>query len=339
MKKLRFLLYPFAILYNVVTSIRNFFFDYGIFKEHKFDLPIITVGNLSVGGTGKTPQIEYLVALLQGTYKVAVLSRGYGRKTKGFMIVNFTHTANDVGDEPLQYFKKFQNITVAVDTDRVNGIQRLQKNVNPAIILLDDAHQHRNVKAGFSILLTKYKDLFVNDFLLPTGNLRESRKGAKRSDIILVTKCPENLSTTTQLTIKNKLSTYQKPIFFTSISYATSLKGANKIKVKDLKAYHVLLLTGIANPKPMLNFLREKEIRFTHLKYSDHHHFSEQEIKEIQDTFDAIDYQEKLILTTEKDYMRLHSRLKQVSYLPIVTHFIANQLDFDNMLIDYVKQE
>ena len=128
-------------------------------------------------------------------------------------------------------------------------------------------------------------------------------------------------------------------IFFTSISYATSLKGANKIKVKDLKAYHVLLLTGIANPKPMLNFLREKEIRFTHLKYSDHHHFSEQEIKEIQDTFDAIDYQEKLILTTEKDYMRLHSRLKQVSYLPIVTHFIANQLDFDNMLIDYVKQE
>ncbi len=339
MKKLRFLLYPFAILYNVVTSIRNFFFDYGIFKEHKFDLPIITVGNLSVGGTGKTPQIEYLVALLQGTYKVAVLSRGYGRKTKGFMIVNFTHTANDVGDEPLQYFKKFQNITVAVDTDRVNGIQQLQKNVNPAIILLDDAHQHRNVKAGFSILLTKYKDLFVNDFLLPTGNLRESRKGAKRSDIILVTKCPENLSTTTQLTIKNKLSTYQKPIFFTSISYATSLKGANKIKVKDLKAYHVLLLTGIANPKPMLNFLREKEIRFTHLKYSDHHHFSEQEIKEIQDTFDAIDYQEKLILTTEKDYMRLHSRLKQVSYLPIVTHFIANQLDFDNMLIDYVKQE
>lgn len=339
MKKLRFLLYPFAILYNVVTSIRNFFFDYGIFKEHKFDLPIITVGNLSVGGTGKTPQIEYLVALLQGTYKVAVLSRGYGRKTKGFMIVNFTHTANDVGDEPLQYFKKFQNITVAVDTDRVNGIQQLQKNVNPAIILLDDAHQHRNVKAGFSILLTKYKDLFVNDFLLPTGNLRESRKGAKRSDIILVTKCPENLSTTTQLAIKNKLSTYQKPIFFTSISYATSLKGANKIKVKDLKAYHVLLLTGIANPKPMLNFLREKEIRFTHLKYSDHHHFSEQEIKEIQDTFDAIDYQEKLILTTEKDYMRLHSRLKQVSYLPIVTHFIANQLDFDNMLIDYVKQE
>ena len=338
MKKIRFLLYPLAILYDVVTSIRNFFFDYGIFKEQKFDIPVITVGNLSVGGTGKTPQIEYLVRLLQGAYKVAVLSRGYRRKTKGFILVNSKHTANDVGDEPLQYFKKFQNITVAVDTDRVNGIQQLQQGVNPAIILLDDAYQHRNVKAGFSILLTKYKDLFVNDFLLPTGNLRESKKGAKRTDIILVTKCPENLTTTAQLSIKNKLSRYQKPVFFTSISYAATLKGANKLQVKDLKNYRILLVTGIANPKPMLNFLGEKEIHFTHLKYSDHHHFSEQEIKEIQDTFDAIDDKEKVILTTEKDYMRLHSRLKQVSYLPIVTYVIANQLNFDNVITDYVKQ-
>lgn len=338
MKILRFLLFPFAIVYDAITSIRNLFFNYGILKEHKFDIPVIVVGNLSVGGTGKTPQIEYLVRLLQENYKVAVLSRGYKRKTKGFIWVDSNHTAKDVGDEPLQYFRKFENIAVAVDANRVHGIKQLQKEVNPDVILLDDAYQHRKVKAGFSIVLTKYNDLFLNDYLLPTGNLRESRKGVKRSDVILVTKCPENLAIEKQESIKRQLAKYEKPVFFTSISYATSLKGSTTITIDKLKNVTVLLITGIANPKPMLTFLSKKEINYTHLKYPDHHHFSEQEIQKIKDQFDVIEAKEKMIITTEKDYMRLKYRLNNLTYLPIATNFITHQKDFDNLLIECIKQ-
>ncbi|MCL4155120.1 UNVERIFIED_CONTAM: hypothetical protein GTU68_064121, partial [Idotea baltica] len=221
MKVLRFLLFPFAILYDVVTRIRNFLFEVCVFKQHQFKTSIIVVGNLSVGGTGKTPQIEYLIRLLKENYKVAVLSRGYKRKTSGFILVDENNTVADVGDEPLQYFKKFKNISVAVDANRVNGIHQLQKNNKPEVILLDDAYQHRKIKPHFSILLTKYNDLFVDDYLLPTGNLRESKKGAKRSDAILVTKCPEDLSIEKQHSIQQKLSKYNKLVFFTSIKYAS----------------------------------------------------------------------------------------------------------------------
>ena len=194
MKLVRFLLFPFSVLYDLITSIRNFFFNIGIFKETNFNTPIIVVGNLSVGGTGKTPQIEYLIKLLKDVYKVAVLSRGYKRKTTGFVFVNNEHTANDVGDEPLQYFKKFKDISVAVNENRVEGVINLEKQQSPEVVLLDDAYQHRKIKGSFYILLTKYNDLFTDDFLLPTGNLRESRAGANRTDVIIVTKCPENLS-------------------------------------------------------------------------------------------------------------------------------------------------
>ena len=194
MKFLRFLLFPLSVIYNGITTIRNLFFDWGFFKQTSFKIPVITVGNLSVGGTGKTPQIEYLIRLLGDSFKIAVLSRGYKRKTQDFVLLNDTHTAVDVGDEPLQYFNKFKNIDVAVDVNRVAGISRLIADVTPEVVLLDDAYQHRKVKASLSILLTKYDDLFIDDFLLPTGNLRESRSGAKRTDLILITKCPKNLT-------------------------------------------------------------------------------------------------------------------------------------------------
>ena len=219
MKFLRFLLFPFAIIYDVVTTIRNFFFEVGVFKQTSFKIPVIVVGNLSVGGTGKTPQIEYLIRLLKDGFKTAVLSRGYKRKTEGFVLLNDTHSAEDVGDEPLQYFKKFQNIDVAVDANRVEGISKLITDKSPEVILLDDAFQHRKVKGSFYILLTKYNDLFVDDFLLPAGNLRESRSGAKRADIILVTKCPENLNENEQNLIKNKFRKYNKKVFFTTIYF------------------------------------------------------------------------------------------------------------------------
>jgi tetraacyldisaccharide 4'-kinase len=336
MKVVRFLLFPFAILYDVVTRVRNYFFDVGIFKQHQFKIPVIVVGNLSVGGTGKTPQIEYLIRLLKDEYELAVLSRGYKRKTTNFLLVDKNHKAIDVGDEPLQYFKKFNKITVAVDANRVNGIHQLQKNNNPEIILLDDAYQHRKVKASFSILLTKYNDLFVDDYLLPTGNLRESRKGASRSDLILVTKCPENLSTDQQNIIIQKLEKYNRPVFFTTIKYASQLKGFKEIILKDLKHYTVLLITGIANPKPMLQYLNKNQVNFQHLQFNDHHDFSEKEIVNIKHQFDKIEAEQKIILTTEKDFMRLENRLEQLSYLPIETSFINKKKIFDKNVFSFL---
>jgi tetraacyldisaccharide 4'-kinase len=195
MNLLRNILFPFAILYGFITSIRNFLFDKGILKSTSFDIPIIAVGNLSVGGTGKTPQIEYLIRLLSDKYQVATLSRGYKRQSEGFVLASSSSNAEILGDEPFQFYQKFPNIQVAVDADRTNGIiQLLSQNEKPQVILLDDAYQHRKVKAGFYILLSSYGDLYADDFMLPTGNLRESRSGANRANIVIVTKCPKDLS-------------------------------------------------------------------------------------------------------------------------------------------------
>ena len=332
MKFVRFLLFPFAILYDLITSIRNLFFNTGIFKVTSFDIPIVVVGNLSVGGTGKTPQIEYLIRLLKDIYKISVLSRGYKRKTKGFVLVNKNHTTSDVGDEPSQYFKKFTNIEVAVDANRVEGIQNLIKQKSPEIILLDDAFQHRKVKGSFYILLTKYDDLFTDDFLLPTGNLRESRAGAKRADIIVVTKCPFDLKEVEKENVKGKLRQYKKEVYFTTISYADKISGSRHLALDELKKFEVLLITGIANPTPLLEFLVKKEIKFTHLKFADHHHFSSKEIEVINQKFVAINTDNKLILTTEKDYTRLANRLKELSFLGIKTTFLEGGKQFNAII-------
>ncbi|MCL4133245.1 UNVERIFIED_CONTAM: hypothetical protein GTU68_061676 [Idotea baltica] len=338
MKFLRFLLFPFDIIYDLVTTIRNLFFDVGIFKQTSFKIPVIVVGNLSVGGTGKTPQIEYLIRLLHNQFKVAVLSRGYKRKTKGFVLLSDAHSALDVGDEPLQYFKKFNNIDVAVDANRVEGIQKLIKSKASDVILLDDAYQHRKVKGSFYILLTKYNDLFTDDFLLPTGNLRESRSGAKRADVVIVTKCPTNLTLQQQETIKRKLQKYQKKIFFTTISYGAILSSKNTISINELKSYQVLLVTGIANPKPLLDFLSDKQINFKHLKYADHHNFSKNEAKIISQEFEAIASTKKIILTTEKDFVRLENSIKNLFYIPIETSFLENQKDsFNKEVMSHIK--
>jgi tetraacyldisaccharide 4'-kinase len=332
MKLVRFLLFPFAVLYDLITTIRNILFDVQYLKSTSFKIPIIVVGNLSVGGTGKTPQIEYLIRLLKETNNVSVLSRGYKRKTKGFVLVNKNHTANDVGDEPLQYFKKFTNINVAVDENRVAGITNLIAQKAPEVVLLDDAYQHRKVKGSFYILLTKYDDLFTDDFLLPTGNLRESRVGAKRADVIVVTKCPFNLKKEEKERIEEKLRKFNKKVFFTTISYADKISGSQEISLKGLKEFEVLLITGIANPSPLLEFLSKKDIKFLHLKYADHHHFSSKEIAAIQEKFKNINSDKKLILTTEKDYTRLHSKLNELSFLEIETNFIENQHKFDAII-------
>ncbi|MEO9570433.1 MAG: tetraacyldisaccharide 4'-kinase [Polaribacter sp.] len=337
MKFLRFLLFPFAVIYNVVTTIRNFFFDVGFFKQTSFKTPVIVVGNLSVGGTGKTPQIEYLIRLLKDEFKTSVLSRGYKRKTKGYVLLNETHFAEDVGDEPLQYFKKFKNINIVVDENRVEGITKLVKDKSPEVILLDDAYQHRKVKGSFYILLTKFNDLFADDFLLPTGNLRESRIGAKRADVILVTKCPENLTEASKNEILRKLKKYHKKVFFTTISYNLKTSGSQEVPVSHLSDYEVLLITGIANSTPLLSFLSDKNISYTHLKYTDHHHFTKKEIEDIKKEFLGFKSAKKLILTTEKDYVRLESKLEELSFLGIQTSFLENKEEFNLIIKNHIK--
>lgn len=337
MKFFRFLLFPFAIIYDLVTTIRNLFFDLGIFKQTSFKIPVIVVGNLSVGGTGKTPQIEYLIRLLNNHFKTSVLSRGYKRKTKGFVLLNNSHSAEDVGDEPLQYFKKFKNINVAVDANRVAGITKLITDKSPEVVLLDDAYQHRKVKGSFYILLTKYDDLFTNDFLLPTGNLRESRRGAKRADVILVTKCPLNLTKASKNKINEQLKKYNKNVFFTTISYDEKTSGNHNILVDDLKDYEVLLITGIANPIPLLSFLNEKKVSFKHLKFTDHHNFTAKEIEFIKSEYAAIKASKKIILTTEKDYVRLENKFKELSYLGIQTSFLEHKERFNSIIKEHIK--
>ena len=234
MKLLRKILFPIGFIYWLVTFIRNWLYDVGFFKSKSYDLPIIAIGNLSAGGTGKTPHTEYLIRLLKDNHKVAVLSRGYKRSTKGFVLANEAISAHELGDESYQIKAKFPDITVAVCEDRQTGIEKLISEINPDVILLDDAFQHRKVKAGFYVLLTAYDDLFADDYILPFGNLRESAMGKKRANLVIVTKCPTVLSEQEQEKVKRKLKV-KVPVFFTSIAYDTEVFGIeNNIKVSEI---------------------------------------------------------------------------------------------------------
>ncbi len=342
MNKLRKILYPFALLYGEIVNLRNIAFDKGVFTTTKFSIPTIVVGNLNVGGTGKSPQIEYLVRLLQENYKIAVLSRGYKRKSKGFQLADKNTTAEHIGDEPMQFHQKFNDIFVAVDADRVNGINQLKKlNKTLDVILLDDAFQHRKVEAGFNILLTAYHNLYTDDIILPAGNLREKISGANRAQIIVVSKCPENLSETEQFKIAQKLKPkLNQTVFFSKIAYHSSvLNDENKIALAELKNYNVLLVTGIANANPLIKFLKKKEIQLKHLKYADHYSFSKSDKESIIFEFDKINTKKKIILTTEKDYVRGFSNInKPIYYLPIRTEFLENGEDFNKLILNYVQQ-
>lgn len=335
MNILRKILFPFAILYGFITSVRNFFFDKGILKSASFDIPVIAVGNLSVGGTGKTPQIEYLIRLLSDKYKVATLSRGYKRKSEGFVLASSSSNAEILGDEPFQFYQKFPNIQVAVDANRTNGItQLLSQDEKPQVILLDDAYQHRKVKAGFYILLSSYGDLYADDFMLPTGNLRESRSGANRANIIVITKCPGNLSDDEQTEIRLKLKlTCSQQIYFTFIDYDDFIYGENeKIAVSEIKSESKLLLAGIAKPTPFFDYLKNESNEC--LTFPDHHNFSDSDLESIQNKAGN-----KKIITTEKDYVRLKDAefVSQLYYLPIKSTFINHHQNFDATILEYVK--
>jgi len=336
MRRLRLILLPFSVLYGAIVFVRNWLFDKGFLKSTSYDFPVICVGNLSVGGTGKSPMIEYLIRLLKDQYKVATLSRGYKRKTKGFLLANSTTTASDIGDEPLQFYHKFKNdIQVAVEAERTVGIETLRNlEDSPEVILLDDAFQHRKVNAGFHILLTPFYDLYANDFMLPAGNLREPISGAKRADVIIVTKCPTEVSVAEQTKIRKKLRPKaHQEVFFTTIAYSETVQNEQEeVALTDLKDSEFVLITGIANPTPLLQYLNDQQLQYTHLKYADHYHFSESDITTIKQKAGN-----KRILTTEKDFMRLQGSLEHLYYLPIQVQFLADEQKFQQKVGKFLE--
>lgn len=330
---LRKLLFSLGGFYWLITFIRNWLYDLGIFTSKSYTLPIIAIGNLSAGGTGKTPQTEYIIRLLKDTYKIAVLSRGYKRSTKGFVLANDVVSAAELGDESYQIHTKFKDIAVAVCEDRQTGIENLISNSNPDIILLDDAFQHRKVKAGFYILLTAYDDLFSDDFILPYGNLRESAIGKKRANIVVVTKCPLNITEKNKDEVKLKLNV-SEPVFFTSIDYDTNVYSSlNSIEVSEIKKIEKVILCGIAKPKYFIDYLNSGNDKV--MIYPDHHNFSEVEILELNELS-----KDKIIVTTEKDFMRLNGKINgsNLFYLPIQTKFISEKEKFDSTLTSWVKK-
>ena len=314
---MRFLLLPFAILYGLGVRLRHFLYDRGWLSSKRYPFPILCVGNLAVGGTGKTPMVEYLVRLL-GQEQVAVLSRGYRRKTKGFVLADDSATAMTLGDEPYQYHRKFPRATVAVCESRQEGIERLLENPHFKYIILDDAFQHRKVQAGTNLLLTSYDKLYTQDFLLPVGSLRDIRSRARKAQIIIVTKCPELTQTEQEKIIQQLKPLPSQKVYFTSIAYSDRVYSHEDSQaLKDFIATPFTLVTGIANPTPLVDFLEKQGASFEHLAYSDHHHFSNRELEFLR--------QKERILTTEKDYVRLEGALSTLYYLPIETQFLNDQ--------------
>jgi len=307
---LKKILLPFSYLYLLITSLRNFLFDKKILKSETFDVPIFAIGNLSVGGTGKTPHIEYFIQLFQESKKIAVISRGYGRKTKGFLLVEKDSDALKVGDEPLQIKQHFPNISVAVCEKRSIAIKALQqKNNDLELFLLDDAFQHRAVNAKCYVLLTTYYQLFTNDFLLPYGRLRESRKGYRRADVIIITKCPLSISAQEKENIVAEISpfAYQK-VFFSFLKYSDAfLLNDRAEKLIWQQNLSVLLVCAIAKPEILATYLREKTTNVSVLSFADHHFFTEKNLLLIEKRFLEMKGQYKIIITTEKDAVRLQA--------------------------------
>ncbi len=345
---MRKLLLPISLVYAIVLFIRHKLYDWGILKSKSYNIPNICVGNLNLGGTGKTPHIEYLVRLLSEEYKIAVLSRGYGRKTQGYIVANDTHSHNDIGDEPLQYHKKFNNITVAVDENRCEGIEKLLQEENPPqIILLDDAYQHRKIKAGMNILLTDYYNLYSNNNLVPTGILRDIKSAAKRADIIVVTKTPNVLSPYNKRDIENSLKPlpHQK-IFYSYIEY-NDFEPFNEIshEINIHESRTILLFCGIANSYPLEDYLKRKYNFISKVQFSDHHDFTEKDIDMVIDKYNSIIGKNKVIITTEKDAMRLinTSLISKFDGIPVFTIPIRIKFhkeengDFNDEILNYVN--
>lgn len=334
----KILLYPLGALYHAITAGRNFLYDKQIKKSTQFEIPIICIGNIAVGGTGKTPLTEYLIRLLQKDYQVATLSRGYGRTTNIYTEATINSSSLEVGDEPAQYKRKFPLIPVVVENKRVVGVQQLIKNhPQSEVVLLDDAFQHRAIEAGLNIVVSDYNNPLESDYLLPAGNLRESKKGIKRADLIVISKCPTNLSENEQKQIIKRLKFHSpENIYFTSIKYGRIYNIFDTAPLPlTTQDYSILLVTGIGKPKPLQNYANSQFQSVETLVYGDHHEFSNNDIESIIKQFEQIDATNKLILTTEKDASRL-LKIKRLKTLPIFC--IEIEVDFLNKKDKFITQ-
>jgi tetraacyldisaccharide 4'-kinase len=348
-------LYPISLIYGAITAIRNFLYNAEILKSSEFSIPVISVGNITVGGTGKTPHTEYLIELLGKESQVAVLSRGYKRRTSGFNFAGPDSSASSIGDEPYQIFRKFPGITVAVDRDRVNGVRKiLAEKPGTGVIILDDAFQHRRITPGFSILLSEYERLMVRDVMLPYGNLREGLSNMNRADVILITKSPENISPIQRRLIVKEIDKrpYQN-LYFTTIKYKEPVPlfdtgSIDKLSFSsDEKAGKgAVVVSGIANPEPLLEYLKDKFTEIIDVRFGDHHAFNAKDILKIAESFSALKTERKYVITTEKDGVRFRefsniaeSLKSSFHYIPIGISFLNDdQNEFDNLIIDYVRK-
>lgn len=352
--KINYWLTPFSLLYGIGVALRNKLFDWGILHSRQFNIPTICIGNLTVGGTGKTPHTEYLIKLLQEDLQVAVLSRGYRRESKGFVLASADSSVKEMGDEPFQMKQKFPAAHIAVDANRCEGIERLCKTATPSpkVILLDDAYQHRYVKAGLNILLTDYNRPVYEDALLPAGRLRESLFGKKRADIIIVTKCPPDIEEETyeEITRQLKPASWQQ-LFFSTFVYGELFPlGKENGHARTLDTLRdddqILLITGIASPYQLLSNLKKYTSQVQLMEYPDHHAFTEEDISEISRKYQQMDRDKGVIITTEKDATRLihHPNLteelrKAIYILPIKVEFMQDKQEmFNKQIIDYVNK-
>ncbi len=346
LKSFRVLLLPFAIIYGLVVAIRNYLYDTNRLKSTTFNFPIICVGNLAVGGTGKSPMVEYLVRLLKDEFEVATLSRGYKRKTKGYVLASSTTTALEIGDEPMQFHLKFPEVAVAVGEERIVAVPHLlQDKPTLQTIILDDAFQHRAINPGYNVLLTEYANRFTHDIFLPTGDLRDERKSYKRANIIIVTKCPADLDEKQKKKLLYEIHAWPgQQVYFTTIDYGTPYHIFDKQKTWNFTGEEeVLLVCGIANPKPLKDYLHNKAHTYYQLNFSDHHIFNIDDLNNIKKKFDGIELENKIILTTEKDAVRFVKFDKELSELPVyvlpITHkFLFNEGEtFDTSVLSYIR--
>lgn len=345
LRSFRIFLLPLALLYWLAIAIRNWFYDRQWLRTATFGMPLITVGNLAIGGTGKSPLIEYLVALLRPHFKVATLSRGYRRRTRGYALAQPGATALDIGDEPLALHRKFPDVPVAVGEERLLAIPELLHDCpDTQVILLDDAFQHRSIEAGMSILLTEYANLFTRDFYLPTGDLRDLKRRYKEASIVIVTKCPPDLSESQRSAIEKEIALLpHQHLFFTAYAYGTPYHLLTKEPQALSEDQEVLLVTGISNPRPLKQYIEQRTASYHLLAYRDHHIFTIQDLRDIVDAYQGMDARSRLILTTEKDAVRLEKFDTAIAPLPwyvipIGHRFLFNdQQRFDRLVIDFIK--
>lgn len=346
LRPVRMLLFPFSLIYGLIVWIRNKLFDRGILSSASFNLPVIGIGNLSAGGTGKSPMVEFMLRKFSGEFPVAVLSRGYKRKTKGYALADDTSTALEIGDEPMQFHNKFPHVAVAVGEERIVAIpQLLHDRPDTRVILLDDAFQHRYIQAGTDILLTDYNNLFTRDWYLPTGDLRDCKSSYTRAHIIIVTKCPPDLSEQDRDAIIEEIGPLShQSVFFTTIDYGMPYHLITRERAAITEKTEVLLVSGIADPKPLKKYLDEHTAVYYELPYSDHHIFTIDDLKEIRKKFQAIASPARMIVTTEKDAVRLAKFSQELTdypfyVIPIEVRFLFGQEDaFTGLISKFIAR-